>query len=113
MYIFFLLFCFLLGPCILAGYLCIHIRDVQTLDFVYMVFMVYGLYLCLCLWVVYGLCLWIAYMASVWIVFEYTYESCLGICMDMCLWIVWVYVWTSGLDPSQGSVQQTSGLTPP
>jgi hypothetical protein len=62
-------FCFLLGPCILAGYLCIHIWDVQTLDFVYMVFMVYGLYL------------WFVFMASVWIVLM----DCMG-----CVWTVCV-----------------------
>ena len=47
-----------------------------------------------------------------WIVFGYMYELCLWI-IWVYVWIVWIYVWTSGLDPLQGPVQQTSGLTPP
>ena len=78
---------------------------------------IYGL----CMGCVYGLCMG---MDCIWIV--WTYVDCTDICMDMCYWlyvwicvcglcswIVWVYVLTSGLDPSQGPVQRTSGLTPP
>ena len=94
MYIYIYFVFFLLGPCILAGYLCIHIWDVQTFDFVYMVFMVYGLYL----WIAYGLCLWIVYGYGLYMdcmdicgLYGYMYgHVLLVICMDMCLWIVFM-----------------------
>ena len=54
------LFCFLLGPCILAGHF-VFIWDVQTLIFVYMTFVVYGQYLWFCIsgFVFMAMCLWL------------------------------------------------------
>ena len=55
---YFLYFCFPLGPCILAGHF-VFIWDVQTLAIVYMTFLVYGQYLWLCIYsYVYG-CVWV------------------------------------------------------
>jgi hypothetical protein len=82
---------FSFGALYSAGYLCIHIWDVQTFDFVYMVFMVYGLYL----WFVFMDCIWIVFMAMYMdcvygyvfelygYVYGYVFVDCMGICMDI------------------------------
>ena len=79
--VYFFLFGFLLGPCILAGYLCIHIWDAQTFDCVYGI---HGLYswivfvVCVC-----GLCLWIVWVWIVFGLYGYVFVDCMGICMDI------------------------------
>ena len=81
MYIFLLFSFFAFGALYFGQLSCIYIWDVQTLVFVYMTFMVSGLYLWLvftdCVWLVYGLCLWIVFMAMC--------LDCMGTCMGMCL----------------------------
>jgi hypothetical protein len=99
-------FCFLLGPCILPA-IFVFIFGMYRHLILYIWYSWFMDCICgLCLWIVYGLCLWLC----IWIVFMAMCLNCMVMCTDMCLWIVWVYVWTSGLDPSQGPVQQMSSL---
>ena len=87
-------FCFLLGPCILAGYIFVFtfgMMYVQTFDFIYMVFMVY----------IYGLCLWFVFVDFVYGLYGY------GLCMDgyIYVWrdICW-YMWGLGIDCMYGGL---------